>query len=396
MAHDPDSFDPYAGLDSGSNAKESPQDSDPFFDHVTAPNRDKKQSASPASKQEPPEVINADDDTAEEDEWIDEALETEFHDYAPRATRFAAPRAEDVRVDDGGASSKAEAKAEKRSSKADDRLTRRQQREEEKRQRKAERDAAKAEEAAKRKARKAEEAERRREEKEAKRAAKAEKRSQPPASEPAAPSPAEEDTRTPSNRKAKGALVIAAAVVGVVAVGGGWAAVKAVSGGDDDKEQAQAQSTAPESPDEKSPSENSPSEKTAQQEPDFQAVAAKQCKSSGGTAEDGDGSSPEGAIKAFNHAYYVDKSAKEAVKYLDSAMYDSEDALQKGIDDDGNGDAYCLKIDKGQEDNQFKVTLTEFMEPAKKGDKPETRKTDQVITLAKDGKDWKVKTISVG
>ena len=334
MAHDPDSFDPYAGLDSGSNAKESPQDSDPFFDHVTAPNRDKKQSASPASKQEPPEVINADDDATEEDEWIDEALETEFHDYAPRATRFAAPRAEDVRVDDGGASSKAEAKAEKRS--------------------------------------------------------------QPPAPEPAAPSPAEEDTRTPSNRKAKGSLVVAAAVVGVVAVGGGWAAVKAVSGGDDDKEQAQAQSAAPESPDEKSPSENSPSEKTAQQEPDFQAVAAKQCKSSGGTAEDGDGSSPEGAIKAFNHAYYVDKSAKEAVKYLDSAMYDSEDALQKGIDDDGNGDAYCLKIDKGQEDNQFKVTLTEFMEPAKKGDKPETRKTDQVITLAKDGKDWKVKTISVG
>lgn len=393
MAHEQDSFDPYAGLDSGSNAKESQQDSDPFFDHVTTPSHSPKQDATPAPKQEPPEVINADDDTAEEDEWMDEALETEFHDYAPRATRFAAPRAEDVRVDDGKIPSKAEAKAEKRSAKADDRLTRRQQREEEKRQRKAERDAAKAEEVAKRKERKAAEAERRREEKEAKRAAKEEKRARSSAPEPSEASTEEGETRSPSSRKARGAIVAAAAVIGVVAVGGGWVAMQSLDGsGDDDAGQAQAQSAQDEAPS----SNISPNEDSSQEKSDFQSIAAKQCESSGGTAEKGDGSSPEGAIKAFNHAYYVDKSAKEAVKYLDSAMYDSEEALQKGIDDEGNGDAYCLKIDKGQEDNQFKVTLTEFMEPSQEGDKLETRKTDQVITLAQDGKDWKVKAISVG
>lgn len=373
-----DNFDPYAGLDLDGEANTTPEtdtaeSADVVADgNVTeAPSRSRvTPQRSPASPVSEPEVINADDEL-DDNESYEAALSDEYHDYSQRPTRFAAPRVEDVLVDDGP-STREQRRAEKRSAKADEKLVKKQAREDEKRKRKEARSQAQAEKLearAEREAKKREAKKQRNESKPAK-----------PASTDAGGSEGEKKSR-------KQGIAVAAGV-GLLAVAGigGFLALK--NGSDADQSVAQEQSRP-------AATSSAASGAAASDTPvDFKTVAADECKAAGGTADNAKPTSAEGAIKAFNYAYYVDKDAREAVKFLDKAMYDSVESLQSGIDDSGNGDAHCLKIEPKGGD-KFAVTLIEYMESAD-GDKPESRESKQTITTVKDGDAYKIKQISVG
>lgn len=365
-----DNFDPYAGLDLDGEANTTSESADVAADGNVpkAPSRNRvTPQNSPASQVSEPEVINADDDL-DDDESYEAALPDEYHDYSQRPTRFAAPRVEDVLVDDGP-SAKEQRRAEKRSAKADEKLVKKQAREDAKRKRKEARGQAQAEQREERAERKAKKRETKKQRNEAK-----------PASADAGVSDGEKKSRKQG--------VAVAAAVGLVTVAGlgGFLALK--NGSDADQSVAQEQ-TSP-----VAPSSAASSSAASDTSVDFKTVAADECKAAGGTADNAKSTSAEGAIKAFNYAYYVDKDAREAVKFLDKAMYDSVESLQSGIDDSGNGDAHCLKIEPKGGD-KFAVTLIEYMESAD-GDKPESRESKQTITTVKDGDAYKIKQISVG
>lgn len=370
-----DNFDPYAGLDLDGEANTTPETDTAESADVAAdgnvpkaPSRNRvTPQNSPASPVSEPEVINADDEL-DDNESYEAALSDEYHDYSQRPTRFAAPRVEDVLVDDGP-STREQKRAEKRSAKADEKLVKKQAREDEKRKRREARGQAQAEQREERAERKAKKRETKKQRNEAK-----------PASADAGVSDGEKKSRKQG--------VAVAAAVGLVTVAGlgGFLALKNGSDADQSVAQEQTSPVAPSSAASSSAASDTPV--------DFKTVAADECKAAGGTADNAKSTSAEGAIKAFNYAYYVDKDAREAVKFLDKAMYDSVESLQSGIDDSGNGDAHCLKIEPKGGD-KFAVTLIEYMESAD-GDKPESRESKQTITTVKDGDAYKIKQISVG
>lgn len=345
-------FDPYAGLDDDveeiTDHDADSDDYDPFFDDVepAAP-----QSPSQSQPQEPEEVIDADGDYFDDDD-IDDYEPPIFNDFTPRPTRFTAPTADDVLADDAGVG-KTNHKADKEAAKA----ARRQER---------------------------------KEAKEAKLAAKEEAKRQKRAAVQEAKPPVEVERETPRKKETNRHGLFVAAGIAFLAVAG-VGSYMSLSGQNDD--QVVAQDSA-ETVEESSTVDTATNGESAVEEPTFAELASQKCQEAGGTDADGDGSSPEGAIRAYNHAYYVDKSAAETSKYLDDAMYDSVASLQAGIDDKRNGDAYCLKIEKTNEDNRFEVQLIEYMEPNHATDSPETRVTDQVLTMADDD-GWKVKSMSI-
>lgn len=379
-------FDPYAGLDD--DVQEAPatsDDYDPFFDDDVepaptatppqpAPQPAPRQPAPQPKKQQPEEIIDADADDFEEDE-IDEDNTPVFRDYAPRPTRFTAPTAADVMADDADIH-KPDSKPSKPSRAADkeaERAARRQEREEAKQQKLAEKEEAKRQKQAEREERNA-----------ARKAAKDEAKQAK--EQTAAPT----EPKTPRDKTKKSpAVAVAAGLLVLAGIGGGGYLF--LTGNNDDAVVAQEPEN---NTDTEDAVDTATSGDSSAQEPTFAEVAAQKCQESGGTSENGDGSTPEGAIRAFNHAYYVDKSAEEAIKYLGDEMYDSEESLQEGIDHEGNGDAYCLTIEDGDQDNQYSVQLTEYMEPERASADPEARVTDQTMTMTDDD-GWKVKSISI-
>lgn len=311
-----------------------------------------------------------------------------FDDFTPRRVRFAAPAVEDVMADGlatpRSGEDKAARRAEASAKREEDKRARAEQREQEKEAKLAEKQARQQEKERLKAEKEAEKERKRAERQERKEMAAARK----------------VESGDASARGGNRAVLASAAGVLVVA-GLAFAGLKGLGilGGDDEDPAThaavtEAATTAAPSPVSEA-SEVSEVETSAAVEPKGLAeLAGEACKKSGGTSEQGDGATAEGAIKAFNHAYYTQKSAAEAVKFLDKAMYESEDALQQGIDHPGNGDFYCLKIDKGAQPNVFNVTLTEFL--GEKAGELDTRETKQGITVGEDGGSWKVKKITVG
>lgn len=72
----------------------------------------------------------------------------------------------------------------------------------------------------------------------------------------------------------------------------------------------------------------------------------------------GDQSSGPNVIKAFNYAYYVDKSAQKAKAVTTPNAVAAVDVMQKFIDQRGVGTSHCLSI-TDQGNNTYGVTLTE-------------------------------------
>ncbi|MGV9709874.1 hypothetical protein ACWDTI_04340 [Gordonia sp. NPDC003424] len=139
------------------------------------------------------------------------------------------------------------------------------------------------------------------------------------------------------------AIVGVAAVVLLVLVGSTLALVR-VAGGAEEDPAAQPQTTSAETT-------------TAT------ADAGSSCPSntSGGltTGNDaGDLQSGPGVIKAFNHAYYVERSAQQAVAVAVPNAVAKQEILQQYIDQVPAGTTHCLSItDRGN--NTFSVLLTE-------------------------------------
>lgn len=78
----------------------------------------------------------------------------------------------------------------------------------------------------------------------------------------------------------------------------------------------------------------------------------------GVTAGDGEGDrdSVTGVVLAFNHGYYVDRSAESALAVADSARFDA-DALQAGIETVPDGTTHCVRAEV--EGSSATVELTE-------------------------------------
>ena len=333
-------FDPYAGLDDDADAAQKHDADtdgyDPFFDDVepTTP-----------QTQHPHEVIDADDDYFDDDD-IDDFDAPVFNDFTPRPTRFTAPTADDVLAEDSGIG-KSTSKADKEAIKA----ARRQERQAEKEAKLAAREEAK-------------------------------RQNHKVKDEPRPETPGDK------GKKRNSMFLVAGIACLAIAGAGSYLFLSSQS-----KDEVVAQNSE-ESPAGSDTVDTAVNGESSVEEPTFAELSSQQCEEAGGTNANGDGSSAEGAIRAYNHAYYVDKSAAETSQYLDDAMYDTEESLQKGIDDERNGDAYCLKIKETDTDHRFEVQLIEYMETEHTTDEPETRTTDQVITMADDD-GWKVKSMSI-
>ena len=136
----------------------------------------------------------------------------------------------------------------------------------------------------------------------------------------------------------------AATVVGLVVVAAVSIGLLAGQGGDDSTA-TQADATA-----------SSPADVS-------DATAADPCPSlSDGAVTTGDDAGDQqtgaGAIKAFNHAYYVDRSARQARAVAAPNAVAREDALQTFIDEVPEGTTHCLSItDEGA--GTYAVVLTE-------------------------------------
>lgn len=75
-------------------------------------------------------------------------------------------------------------------------------------------------------------------------------------------------------------------------------------------------------------------------------------------ADAGGQTSGQGVIKAFNYAYYVERSAAKAKAVTTPNAVATEDVMQKFINQRGVGTTHCLSIaDRGN--NTYGVTLTE-------------------------------------
>lgn len=319
---------PYDELDTTADNDARTTANDPFAD-VDEWETDGAFSQPPYDASPTAEVIDADnyDDILEESDF-----DADFDDYTPLPTRFQAPRAEDVLVDNGKfTTASSVSKADRKAQKAEEKLARRQAQEERKRNRQVERSQKK-------------------------------------------------QSKTPIGILAVTFSVVAtSSVVALILFSGTELPGKFTSA-------SQQTGTPPVTPNQTT---------TVSKKENFMELTTKMCESSGGKTGAGNANTPENAILAFNHAYYLDKSAKEAIKYLDTSMYDSETSLQEGIDQKSNGNNYCLNIKPGDKDNLFDVVLTEYLDTDTLDTKPETRETNQSITMEKVNGNWKIKTIVV-
>ncbi|MFE9788898.1 hypothetical protein ACFYO7_26320 [Nocardia salmonicida] len=103
----------------------------------------------------------------------------------------------------------------------------------------------------------------------------------------------------------------------------------------------------------------------------------------------GDATSGPAAILGFNHAYYVDRSAEQARRFLtaDSAIA-TGDRLQTGIDAAPADTRHCVSISPlttSSESAQWAVTVTEFRpstEPWIARQTVTTRTVDEVTLIS--------------
>lgn len=114
-----------------------------------------------------------------------------------------------------------------------------------------------------------------------------------------------------------------------------------------------------------SPSPSAPPSPTQAQTSADAAPAAKgACESrQEGTVVFGDGAgdmkSTAGVVLAFQHAYYVDRSADEAFKVMaDDSAFQDKGKLQEGIDSVPEDTTHCLEI-RPSGDTSARVTVTE-------------------------------------
>lgn len=97
----------------------------------------------------------------------------------------------------------------------------------------------------------------------------------------------------------------------------------------------------------------------------------------------GDRKSGPGVIKAFDHAYYVERSGKKAHEVLDPGLKGTtEESLQKAIDDLPEGTGHCLWITETEKDN-FDVKLGEYI--PEQGDVKEVIHEQKIRVAEKDG-----------
>lgn len=319
---------PYDELDIAVNHETHGASNDPFAD-VDEWETDNASSPSPYDDSPTAEIIDADDydDILEESDF-----DIDFDDYTPLPTRFLAPRAEDVLVDNGKfTAASSVSKADRKAQRAEEKLARRQAKEEKKRNRQVER-------------------------------------------------VPQKQTRTPV-----GIFAVACAAV----IFGSIAAFLLFNNNEFlNKFTTVAQQT-------EAPPTTLDQTTTVSKKENFMELTTQMCEQSGGKTGVGSANTPENAILAFNHAYYLDKSAKEAVKYLDASMYDNEVSLQEGIDQKSNGNNYCLDIKPGDKANLFDVVLIEYLDTGTLDTKPDTRETSQSITMEEVNGSWKIKTIVV-
>jgi len=141
--------------------------------------------------------------------------------------------------------------------------------------------------------------------------------------------------------KKRGMLVAAAATVAVIAVVGTVLAVTLSRSDESESTTAQPSSVAP--------TQSSPT-----------TVGCPSSVNGAVTtgADAGDQASGPGVIKAFNYAYYVDRSAEKAKAVTTPNAVATVDVMQKFINQRGVGTTHCLSItDRGN--NTYGVTLTE-------------------------------------
>ncbi|ANE05475.1 hypothetical protein [Corynebacterium crudilactis] len=119
------------------------------------------------------------------------------------------------------------------------------------------------------------------------------------------------------------------------------------------------------------------------------STVAATCERAGGTFADGDTSTPEKTIQGFNYSYFTKKDAVSTATYLDDGLFDSVESLQEGIDHPANGDAFCITISPESE-TVFDVGVTEFVRPDTVDDEVVSWRTDQTVTVEKQGEAWKI------
>lgn len=331
-----DQIDPYDDLDPYADDTFD-DDSDDWLDTDDSP-------TSPASSptngrtSHSPSVIQPDDDEDEDDYEVDAE---DFDDFTPRRTRFAAPSHEDVLVDsarkhprDDGQLTPAERRAQRR----DEKIANRQARIE------------------------------------AKKSAAASGESAPP------------------RRKNRQTVVTALGlflIVGIVAGG----TYTLLSLNDEPTQSASAENTITPSTSAR-PTDSAPAttvEAATDDSPnDLYTVIADACAEAGGTSEGGDNTSPEGAIRGFNHAYFGEKNATVAATFLGDGMYNTVETLQDGIDNPENGDAHCAIITPTDDPATFDVEIQEFVSPATEGDPITSWSTKQIVKLEESEGAWRI------
>ncbi|WP_202421813.1 hypothetical protein [Gordonia sp. SID5947] len=165
----------------------------------------------------------------------------------------------------------------------------------------------------------------------------------------------------------RGPIVGAAAAVVVVGVAAALAIGKATSGDDPATDQAAAPSS-------------SAAASTA-----VGAACPSTTERGVTTGNDaGDQNSGPGVIKAFNHAYYVERSASAARAVAAPNAVASRDVMQRYIDQRSSGTQYCLSI-TARGKTTYDVVLTEI--PPESGAVPIVYR-QRIQTVEARGKTW--------
>lgn len=329
-----DDLDPYDDNDPFAEETDDWLDADPSEDQPADPGPDMP---APERRTHTPAVIQPDDD--EDDDLAVDA--EEFDDFTPRRTRFEAPRHEDVLVSSA-----------KKRPRDEDQLT-----------------------PAERKAK-------RREDKIERKRARAEAKQEPPSESDAPARPKKKQTAA----TAAGVVLILGAVAG-----GGWY----LTASDDvpaqvaSTEQAEAPTSSASAVDSESPGE-ARDDASAPVGHELYEVITPACEEAGGTNSDADASSAEGAIRAFNYAYFAAKSAEMAAPFLHDDMYNTVDTLQEGIDNPENGDAHCTIITSTDDLTRFEVEIQEFVAPAAEGEPITSWSTRQEVKLENADGRWQI------
>ncbi len=337
-----DQIDPYDELDPYA------EDSDPYADPTSDDSddwlaTDDSPSPAPPTAGRPshsPTVIQPDDEDTEDDY---EASAEDFGDFTPRRTRFEAPRHEDVLLHSARKRSRDDGQmtnAERREQRRNERIANKQARVEAKR------------------------------------------------------SAVDTDDPAPTRRKNTQAISTAAGILAVLGLigGGSWY----LTSYNDDNSQATAAEASATLSTSAHPMDSDPTTAAVpavgegEAPNELYAAIADACSEAGGTSENGDTSTPENAILGFNYAYFAEKNAESATRYLSDEMYNTVATLQNGIDDPENGDAHCTIIHPTDDPAVFEVEIQEFVNPAAEDQPITSWTTKQRVTLEEADGGWRI------